>query len=143
MSHHVKTFLYVWLALVALLAATIGVALIGLGPVAPVFNIGIAIAKMVLVAWFFMHLRESTALTTLIAVAGLFWLLLMFGLGLNDWLTRQWMNPAPEGFQSSSTVSAASTNRHPLVIPASPGRSSSRDVHHPPQPDRPGQSSPQ
>lgn len=104
MSSHVKSFLLVWAGLLALLAMTMGVTLIGFGPWAPVFNIGIAITKMLLVVWFYMHLRNATGLASLVAAAGLFWLLLLFGLGLNDWLTRDWMNPVVEGHALSETA---------------------------------------
>jgi hypothetical protein len=34
------------------------------------------------------HLREGSGLVRLFSVAALFWLLILFGLGLSDWLTR-------------------------------------------------------
>jgi cytochrome c oxidase subunit 4 len=84
-----STFLFVYLALLCLLALTIGAAqLVQLGPFKPVVNLGIAAIKAALIAWFFMHVREGSGLVRLFAVAALFWVLILFGLGLSDWLTR-------------------------------------------------------
>jgi len=82
------TFCLVYLGCLVLLAATIGVAHLHLGALNPVLNLGIAAVKAFLIAWFFMHLREGSPLVRLTAFAGLFWLLIMFGLGFSDWLTR-------------------------------------------------------
>ena len=84
----IATFCLVYLGCLVLLATTIGVAHLHLGPWNLVLNLSIAAAKAFLIAWFFMHLREGSALIRLTAFAGLFWLLLLFGLSLSDWLTR-------------------------------------------------------
>ena len=84
----VATFCLVYLGCLVLLAATIGVAHLELGAFNPVLNLSIAAAKAFLIAWFFMHLREVSPLIGLTAFAGLLWLLILFGLGLSDWLTR-------------------------------------------------------
>jgi cytochrome c oxidase subunit 4 len=52
--------------------------------------ITIAVIKATLVAWFFMHLRDSTRLTWVFAVSGIFWLGILFVLTLTDYLTRSW-----------------------------------------------------
>jgi cytochrome c oxidase subunit 4 len=82
------TFLLVYLALLGLLALTIGAAQLQLGAFKPAVNLGIAALKAALIAWFFMHVREGSGLVRLFSVAALFWLLILFGLGLSDWLTR-------------------------------------------------------
>jgi cytochrome c oxidase subunit 4 len=60
-----------------------------------IFNVAvaltIAVAKASLVVWFFMGVRYNTPLTKVVVVAGLFWLLIMFGLGMSDYLTRPWI----------------------------------------------------
>jgi cytochrome c oxidase subunit 4 len=49
----------------------------------------IAAIKAVLVLLFFMHLKyESYKLSAVVFGAGLFWLLILFGLDLTDYLTR-------------------------------------------------------
>jgi cytochrome c oxidase subunit IV len=82
------TFCLVWLACLLLLAATMGVSQLELGALNPILNLAIAAAKAFLIVWFFMHVREGAPLVRLFAFAGLFWLLLLFGLSLADWLTR-------------------------------------------------------
>jgi cytochrome c oxidase subunit IV len=82
------TFGLVYLVLLGLLGATIGVAHLRLGPWNPLLNMSIAAAKAFLIAWFFMHLREASPLVRLAACGGLLWLAVLFGLSLNDWLAR-------------------------------------------------------
>ena len=38
-----------------------------------------------------MHVRWSTRLTWVVAMAGFFWLLILFGIGMSDYLTRGWV----------------------------------------------------
>lgn len=78
----------VYLALVVLLAATVGATFLSLGPWAIVANLMIAAAKAALILWFFMELAQAAALTRLFAFGALAWLLILFGLGWADWLTR-------------------------------------------------------
>ena len=82
------TFVLVYLACLVLLVATIGVAQLELGALNPVLNLSIAAAKALLIAWFFMHVREGSGLVRVFAASALFWLLILFGLGLSDYLTR-------------------------------------------------------
>lgn len=82
------TFAFVYFALLGLLGATIGVAHLQLGTWNPVLNLSIAAAKAFLIAWFFMHVREGSALLRLAAFGGLLWLVILFGLSLTDWLAR-------------------------------------------------------
>jgi cytochrome c oxidase subunit 4 len=79
----------VWLALGALLAATVTSAYIPLGAFNTIINLAIAAAKVVLILLFFMKLRSSSALVRLISMAGLFWLVFMFALTAGDYLTRR------------------------------------------------------
>jgi cytochrome c oxidase subunit 4 len=83
-----STFLLVYLVLLGLLGLTIGAAHLQLGAFKPVVNLGIAAIKAALIAWFFMHVREGSGLVRLFSAAALFWLLILFGLGLSDYLTR-------------------------------------------------------
>jgi cytochrome c oxidase subunit 4 len=38
-----------------------------------------------------MHVRWSSRLTWVVAASGFFWLLIMFGLTMQDYLTRGWV----------------------------------------------------
>jgi cytochrome c oxidase subunit 4 len=78
----------VWLALLVLLAVTVGSAYIHLGPLNNVINFTVAAIKAALIAVFFMNLKNSSPLLRLAALAGLLWLTLMFALTAGDYLTR-------------------------------------------------------
>ncbi|HVZ53661.1 MAG TPA: cytochrome C oxidase subunit IV family protein [Pseudolabrys sp.] len=79
----------VWLALLLLLALTVGSAYVPLGIFNSILNLTIAAIKVLLVLLFFMKLRSSSPLLRLAAMAGLFWLAFMFVLTAGDYLTRQ------------------------------------------------------
>lgn len=83
-----RTFLSVYVALLSLLAITIGSTFLELGVFNPIINLGVACAKAMLILWFFMHLRESSGLVRLFAAGGLFWLMLLLILNVGDWIAR-------------------------------------------------------
>lgn len=84
-----KNYLFVWLALLALLALTWGLAEINLGPFNNVAALCISIAKMALVVLVFMHGRWEKSLTWIFMAAGVIWFLIMVDLTLSDYLTRK------------------------------------------------------
>lgn len=86
--------LLVWAALLALLAATAGSAFLALGAWNAVINFAIAGLKALLVAAFFMHLRDAGALVRLAAAVAAFMLVLLFALASTDYLNRR-MHAAP------------------------------------------------
>jgi cytochrome c oxidase subunit 4 len=91
MEEHItprRNYFFVYLALMLLLAATIGAAMIDLGPLNWLIAISIAIVKAVLVILFFMHVRASSQVVRVFAIAGFFWLAILIGLSLTDYLTR-------------------------------------------------------
>jgi len=91
MSGHVapKSMYYaVFAALMAGTALTVAVAFIDLGAMNNVLMLGIAMTKALLVILFFMHVRWSTRLTWVVAASGFFWLLILFGLTMQDYLSR-------------------------------------------------------
>ena len=95
MSGHVapKSMYYaVFAALMFGTALTVGVAFIDLGAMNNVLMLGIAMTKALLVILFFMHVRWSTRLTWVVAASGFFWLLILFGLTMQDYLTRGWVD---------------------------------------------------
>src|SRR2546426_9945393 len=83
-----KLLFAIWLALLALLFLTWGVANFDLGRWNIVAAMTIAVAKMLLVLLIFMHVRYSPRLVWVFAAAGFFWLFLMVTLTLGDYLTR-------------------------------------------------------
>ena len=88
----IRRYLLVWIVLLILLFLSLGSAYVQMGALNVVANLSIAVIKMLLVALFFMHLKHASPLIRIVSVVGLVWLLLMFGLSLADFLTR---NPVP------------------------------------------------
>ncbi|MGH8198881.1 MAG: cytochrome C oxidase subunit IV family protein [Steroidobacteraceae bacterium] len=78
----------IWLAVIALLGASLGSAYIPMGRFNSIVCVTIAFIQALLVWTFFMRLRWSGVLVRLVAVAGVLWLLLLLGLSLTDYLTR-------------------------------------------------------
>jgi cytochrome c oxidase subunit 4 len=92
MSEHyvapVSLYVKVFVALLVGTALTVLAAEVNLGPLNNFVAMGIAVTKALLVLVFFMDLRHSTRMTVLTAVAGFFWLALMIGMFLLDYLSR-------------------------------------------------------
>lgn len=80
--------LFVWAALIGLLAVTIAYAYIPGAPARAGVGLLIGAAKAVLIAVFFMQLRRATGLVRLAALAGLVWLSFLFLFSFADWMTR-------------------------------------------------------
>jgi cytochrome c oxidase subunit 4 len=64
------------------------------GALSIVVALAIAVAKALLVALIFMHVRHSKALTQVVVAGGLLWLVILLALTLSDYLTRGWF-PQP------------------------------------------------
>lgn len=88
-----KTLLWVYVALLVLLAATVGLATVEWGWLGLVVALGIAVTKAVLIVWYFMEVRDASRLTLITIGAACFWLGILLVLTLSDYLTRGW-NPA-------------------------------------------------
>jgi cytochrome c oxidase subunit 4 len=82
----------VFAALMVGTAATVAAAFVYWGAINTVVLLAIATAKATLVVLFFMHVRWGTRLTWVIAASGFFWLLILFGLTMQDYLTRGWVD---------------------------------------------------
>ena len=85
-----KTYFYVLVALLMLLALTVLTSEIEHGILSVATAMSIATAKGLLILLFFMHLSISSGLVRLFAAAGFLWLSILIGLTLNDYLTRGW-----------------------------------------------------
>jgi len=99
MSEHVlpiKACLWVWIALMVLMILTVFLSTVPMGHAMNTFvALVIASIKAALVLMFFMHLKyESYKLSAVVFGAGLFWLLIMFGLTLVDYLSRDFSGVA-------------------------------------------------
>ncbi len=96
MNNHfpsVRTYLAVWIALLALTGLTVAISRVELGELNVVAAITIAVIKATLVTLFFMNVKRSSSLTKLFVGAGLFWLFILIGLILSDYHTRGWQVP--------------------------------------------------
>jgi cytochrome c oxidase subunit 4 len=81
----------VWLTLTVMTFVTYYVAQIELGPWNIVVALGIAFFKMMLVILFFMNVKAESPLTKLFVGAGFFWMVLLVGQVLIDYISRNWM----------------------------------------------------
>jgi cytochrome c oxidase subunit 4 len=93
MSEHVlpiRTYLFTFVALMALMVLTAFLSTVPMGrELNTVVALFIAAVKATLVLLFFMHLKcETYVISTVVFVAGLFWLLIFFGMTLVDYLGR-------------------------------------------------------
>jgi len=93
MEKVVEWKVYVWtcIALLALLALTWAIAYVNLGPFNLIVALAVAIAKAIIIALFFMHIKGSSRLLHFAAVAGVIWLLFLISLTLGDYATRGWV----------------------------------------------------
>jgi cytochrome c oxidase subunit 4 len=94
MSGHVapkSMYVWVWLALIVGTGLTVLAAEVDLGALNNIVMLTIACTKALLVILFFMHVRWSTRLTWVVVASGFFWLLIMFGLTMTDYMSRGWV----------------------------------------------------
>jgi cytochrome c oxidase subunit 4 len=97
----VKTYSAVFAGLIGLTLLTTGVAFLDLGAFNTVVALVIAFCKMLLVIFFFMHLRHSGGLVRVVLLAGFFWLALLISLTMSDYHTRSW-TPAPNAWSTTA-----------------------------------------
>ena len=93
-GHHVapvSMYLIIFGALIIGTVLTVVVAKFDLGPFNNIVMLAVAIAKALLVVLYFMHVRWSSRLTWVVAMSGFFWLLIMFAMTMQDYLTRGWV----------------------------------------------------
>ena len=81
----------VFAALIVGTMLTYAAALVDMGALNNVVMLAIALTKALLVILFFMHVRWGTRLTWVVVASGFFWLLILFGLTMMDFLTRGWV----------------------------------------------------
>lgn len=77
-----------WIALILLFAVNLGSAYIPLGSGNVTLNLFIAAVMLVVLATFLMDLTDAKILVRVVAIAGLFWTIIMFSLTFSDYLTR-------------------------------------------------------
>jgi cytochrome c oxidase subunit 4 len=87
----VRTYVFIFVTLLILTGVTYLAAIHDFGALNTPIALAIALAKASLVVIYFMGVRYNTPLTKVVVVAGFFWLFILFGLTLNDYLTRGWL----------------------------------------------------
>jgi cytochrome c oxidase subunit 4 len=105
MSGHVSpksTYFAIFGALMVLTAVTVAAAFINLGSLNFPVALSIAIIKATLVILFFMHVKYSSRLTKMIVGMAFFFLFIMFGLTMTDYLSRGWFT-SPRGSSGAGT----------------------------------------
>lgn len=99
MSEHIvprKTYWLVWAALMILMALTAVLSKIPLGAYNTPIALAIAVVKALLVVLFFMHVKyENFRIVWVVVVGGFFWLFIMLGLTMTDYLSRGLSGFAP------------------------------------------------
>jgi cytochrome c oxidase subunit 4 len=91
MSGHISpksTYYTIFGALMVLTVVTVAAAFVNLGAFNFPVAIGIAITKATLVILFFMHVKYSTQLTKMFVAMAFFFLCILFGLTMTDYLSR-------------------------------------------------------
>jgi cytochrome c oxidase subunit 4 len=94
-NHSLRIYFLVFGALLVGTLATVLVAKVDLGVMNDVVAMVIAVTKALLVILFFMHVRYSTRLTALTALAGFVWLAILLGITMSDYLALGKIIPVP------------------------------------------------
>ena len=87
-----RIYFLVFATLLVLTLTTVVVAAVPLGAFHTPVALAIAGVKATLVVLFFMHALHSPKLTWAAILGSLFWLAIMIGLTMADYLTRGWMH---------------------------------------------------
>src|SRR6187402_313796 len=91
MAGHISpksTYYAIFGALMVLTAVTVAVAFVNLGAFNFPVAMAIAVTKGTLVVLFFMHVKYSSQLTKLFVGMAFFFMIIMFGLTLTDYMSR-------------------------------------------------------
>ena len=86
-----RTYVIVFIGLLALASTTIALSFVNLGIFNLVFALLIAACKALLIIVFFMEARRSSKVIWIVAGAGFFWLGILLILSVGDYVTRGWV----------------------------------------------------
>ncbi len=92
-AHHIVSpvvYLMIFGVLMVGTLATVGAAMINLGPFNPIVALAIAVTKAVFVVLFFMHVKYSSRLVKLTVASGFFTFLVLVVMSLSDYISRAW-----------------------------------------------------
>lgn len=91
--HHitpVPIYFAIFGALMVLTAITVAVAFVDLGQFSTPVALAIAVGKATLVVLWFMHVKYSSRMTSMVVIGSIVFLLVLFLITLSDYLTRYW-----------------------------------------------------
>ena len=97
-----KMYYAIFGSLMVLTVITVAIAFVNLGALNFPVALSIAILKATLVILFFMHVKYSSRLTKLTCGAAFFFMVVLFGLTMTDYLSRGWFT-APGGTTAAGT----------------------------------------
>ena len=120
MSGHVSpksTYYAIFGALMVLTGVTVAASFVNLGSFNFPVAIAIAITKATLVILFFMHVKYSSRLTKMVVAMSFFFLAILFGLTLTDYMSRGWYT-SPRGSTGAGTQVGISVNPPGRTEPA-------------------------
>jgi cytochrome c oxidase subunit IV len=87
----VRTYVAVFVSLMVLTFITVWVAQHDYGALNTPIALGVAGLKATLVVIYFMGVRYNTPLTKAVVLSGFFWLIILFGLTMGDYISRPWL----------------------------------------------------
>ena len=119
----IKVYVAIFGSLMVCTAITVAVAFIDLGALNFPVAISIAIVKATLVILFFMHLKYSSKLTKLICGSAFFFLIVLFGLTMSDYLSRGWYT-APDGTTGAGVQPGVALSPPPPAAAGAPAEGS-------------------
>jgi cytochrome c oxidase subunit 4 len=90
-SSSALTYYIVYAVLLILLVLTVAAARVELGAWSTVVAMSIATVKAMLVFYYFMHLRDSSRLTSIFAAVGFVMLSILIFLMIADYVSRAWV----------------------------------------------------
>jgi cytochrome c oxidase subunit 4 len=94
MAHHghptIRTFIFVWIALLIGTGLTVLAATFNLGVFSPVVALVIATIKALFVILFFMEIKYSSKMTLTVLLSAFFFLGLLLCLTMSDYISRAW-----------------------------------------------------
>ena len=94
MSEHVvpiRTYFFVFVALMLLLFLTVAVSWKNLGSWNLVIALAVGITKATLIMLFFMHVKYCSKLVWVFAASSFIFLIIMIGMTFGDYLSRGWI----------------------------------------------------
>jgi cytochrome c oxidase subunit IV len=109
MSGHVSPvslYITIFGALMVLTAVTVGAAFVDLGQLNFAVAMAIAGFKATLVIWYFMHVKYASKLTKLTVATGLFFLAILLGMSLIDYVSRDFAGQGPVPVNPDAVISA-------------------------------------